>query len=109
MLKSLDDDNQFLKQSFLKDFIMFQKGYDPFFTYHYDLKNKKEPLKSSPVVDQLFTLSLSYACRLFKAKNQLIDVLTHKKIERSKTEEHYQTPIKRVRKIRMASNETPEG
>jgi len=84
MLKNLDEDNQFLKSSFLKDFIMFQKGYDPFFIYHYDIKNKKEPHIASPVVDQLFTLSLSYACRLFKVKNQLIDILTHKKIRKIK-------------------------
>jgi hypothetical protein len=76
MLKNLDEDNQFLKKSFLKDFILFQQGYDPFFLYHYDMRGKKHPNKANPLIDQLFTLSLSYACRLFKTKNQVLDVLS---------------------------------
>jgi hypothetical protein len=68
MLQSLDSDNDFLKESFLSQFILFQQGYDPFFLYHYDMRGKKSTPQSHPLIDQLFNLSLSYACRLFKAK-----------------------------------------
>lgn len=91
MLKSLDEDNQFLKESFLKDFILFQQGYDPFFLYHYDMRGKEQPKKSSPLIDKLFTLSVSYACRLFKAKNQVLDVLSHSKTIKPLINEKYNT------------------
>lgn len=80
MINNLDADNKFLKESFLKDFILFHQGYDPFFSYHYDMKGKIQPKKCSPIIDQLFNLSLSYACRIFKAKNNLLDVMSRTKV-----------------------------
>ena len=54
---------------------MFDKEYDPFFMRHYDVKGKKVPKCSHKSIDELFTLSLNYACRLFKAKSQIVDAL----------------------------------
>jgi hypothetical protein len=72
MLQSLDSDNDFLKESFLSQFMLFQQGYDPFFLYHYDMRSKKTTPQQHPLIDQLFNLSISYACRLFKAKNKAL-------------------------------------
>ena len=72
MLQSLDSDNNFLKESFLSQFILFQKGYDPFFLNHYDKRGKKSTPQTHPLIDQLFNLNLSYACRLFKAKTKAL-------------------------------------
>lgn len=44
MLINLDEDNSFLKESFLNKFIVFQQGYDPFFLHHYDMKGKRMPI-----------------------------------------------------------------
>lgn len=57
---------------------MFEKGFDPFLMYHYDVRNSKRPAKLSSHVDQLYDLTLSYSCRLFKVKNQLFEVLAGK-------------------------------
>lgn len=76
MLLSLDADNDFLKESFLSQFILFQQGYDPFFLYHYDMRAKKGTPQTHPLIDQLFNLSISYACRLFKAKTKVLEMLS---------------------------------
>lgn len=76
MLQCLDTDNDFLKESFLSQFILFQQGYDPFFLYHYDMRAKKAAQQTHPLIDQLFNLSISYACRLFKAKTKVLEMIT---------------------------------
>lgn len=78
MLVNLDEDNSFLKQSFLSQFILFQQGYDPFFLHHYDLKGKRAPRQPSPIVDRLFTFGINYACRLFKAQTQILEMISGK-------------------------------
>lgn len=85
MLQSLDSDNDFLKESFLSQFMLFQQGYDPFFLYHYDMRTKKTTPQQHPLIDQLFNLSISYACRLFKAKNKVLEMLTEGKYNDTKT------------------------
>lgn len=60
---------------------MFQHGYDPFFLHHYDMKGKRTAANSSPLIDRLFSLSISYACRLFKAKNQILEMLSSGKFQ----------------------------
>lgn len=84
MLLDLDTDNSFLKDSFLNQFVLFQQGYDPFFLYHYDMKGKKTPQISHPIIDQLFNLNISYACRLFKAKTRVLEILSSGKYNETK-------------------------
>lgn len=84
MLLDLDTDNSFLKDSFLNQFVLFQQGYDPFFLYHYDMKGKKAPQISHPIIDQLFNLNISYACRLFKAKTRVLEILSSGKYNETK-------------------------
>jgi hypothetical protein len=86
MLLSLDADNRFLKESFLNRFILFQQGYDPFFLYHYEMKGRKSPALPHPTIDKLFNLNISYACRLLKARNRLLEFLASGKINDSKME-----------------------
>ena len=74
------------------------------------MKEKQQPKKSSPLIDQLFTLSLSYACRLFKTKNQVLDVLSHGKTIKPLIEDKYNTKmlesIERKGKFRTRNIET---
>ncbi len=72
ILNNLDSENRFLKESFLNQHILFQSGYDPFFLYHYEMKEKQKPLYSHPIIQNLFNLTISYACRLFKAKTKIL-------------------------------------
>jgi hypothetical protein len=85
MLQSLDADNDFLKESFLSQFILFQQGYDPFFLYHYDMRAKKAAPQAHPLIDQLFNLSISYACRLFKAKTKILEMLSEGRFNETKS------------------------
>jgi len=43
ILVDLDKENNFIKCSWLKEYIIFQYGYDPFLLYHYDMKGKQNP------------------------------------------------------------------
>jgi hypothetical protein len=87
MLVNLDEDNSFLKQSFLSEFVLFQQGYDPFFLHHYDLKGKRAPRSPSPIVDRLFTFGINYACRLFKAQTQILEMLSGKLVHLNEDKE----------------------
>jgi hypothetical protein len=40
------------------------------------MKGKRTPLHKSPFIDKLFTLGISYACRLFKAKTHVLEMFS---------------------------------
>lgn len=53
----IDVENEFIKESFLNEYILFQKGYDPFFLIHYEETKKSQNLynlKKHPPVSELF-------------------------------------------------------
>ena len=60
----------------VRHYIFFQNGYDPFFLHHYDLRGKKRPASAHPDVEKIFNLTVSYACRLFKTKKQILNIIS---------------------------------
>jgi hypothetical protein len=44
------------------------------------MKGKKAAKRESEIIDHLFTLSLSYVCRLLKANNQIVDIVKEGKM-----------------------------
>jgi hypothetical protein len=73
---NLDEENAFIKQSAINQYILFQEGFDPFFLYHYDSRGKHSVARSHQLVDKLFNLNISYACRLLKVRTKVLDILS---------------------------------
>lgn len=73
MFDSLDTECLFLRESILNRYIRFDDGYDPFFMSHYEQYHRSES-SNSPSVARLFSLPISYAYRLIKTKNLILEL-----------------------------------
>lgn len=76
------------------------------------MKGYSNPKYHHPLIDQLFTLSLGYACRFFNAQKELIDVLANQKIspkgEEREEEKNVKPMVKTRRRKFQFIKETPE-
>lgn len=77
LFKKLNSDNRAITRSYLKKYIGFGKGYDPFFLTPYERIQKRVADEDIPkCVSKLFKMNISYVYRLIKAKNEIVKCLS---------------------------------
>lgn len=74
ILEQLDQDNHFLKESFLNQYIKFDDGYDPFLMAQYENIHRNKMSHLETPVKELYSMNISYAYRLMKTKNIILEL-----------------------------------
>ena len=74
MFDNLDSDNNFLKESQLSKYIVFDEGYDPFLMSSYEHVHRNKMKNLSEPVKDFYNLNISYAYRLMKTKNIILEL-----------------------------------
>lgn len=74
MLENLDRDNYFLKESYLNQYINFDESYDPFLMAPYESIHRGKGTRMEAPIKDLFSMNISYAYRLMKTKNTILDL-----------------------------------
>lgn len=72
LLASLDKDSTWLKKSVLNRYMCFDLGYDPFFLCEYEYLHRGG--SALPPIVRLFTFAISYAYRLMRTKNAVLEL-----------------------------------
>jgi hypothetical protein len=72
LLVSLDKDSGWLKKSILNRYMCFDQGYDPFFLCEYEYLHRGG--SALPPIVRLFTFAISYAYRLMKTRNAVLEL-----------------------------------
>ena len=74
LFEKIDRDQNFLKKSILNHFIVFDEGYDPFLMSPYEQIHRKKMKNLSEPVKNLYNLNISYAYKLIKTKNLILEL-----------------------------------